>query len=49
MLLVCYGHSYYHRRVYDLINLNYGSIPDHNINYGLGYGLGPNYDDISGL
>ena len=49
MLLVCYGYSYCYKRVYNLINLNYGFIFDYSLNYGLGYSLDSNYNNIGGL
>ena len=49
MFLVCCDYSYYHRRVYDLINLDYGSIPDHGLSYSLGYSLSLDYNNINSL
>ena len=49
MLLVCYGYSYYYRRVYNFNDLDYGFIFDHGLGYSLSYSLSPDYNNIGGL
>ena len=49
MLLVCYSYSYYYKYICDLVNLNYGFIFDHSLNYSFNYDLGSSYNNISGL
>ena len=49
MLLICYSYNYYHRRVYNLVNLNYSFIPNYSLDYDLDYGLSPDYNNINSL
>ena len=49
MLLVYYNYSYYYRRVYSLVNPDYGFISNHGLNYSLDYSLSPDYNNIGSL
>ena len=49
MLLVYYNHSHYYKRVYSLVNLDYGFISNHGLSYSLNYSLGPDYNNINSL